>query len=112
MIAIFIDSNEATNTLTHAVKLSAVPVFGHVQVVGLGMAQSLSQRMKPRAEFPAPPSSPDWALLSGPDDGGGRGSEIVLNQWFCTQPWLAMFVRVKPRELRLLFQKGSLLTLC
>lgn len=39
--AIFTDSNEATHI--HAAEPSAVPVFGHVQVVGLGMAQSLSQ---------------------------------------------------------------------
>lgn len=36
MSAIFTDLNEATHTLAHAVEPSAVPVFGRVQVVGLG----------------------------------------------------------------------------
>lgn len=49
MTAIFADGDVLTHTYTRAAEPTMVPVFGHVQVVGLGMARRLSQRIEPKA---------------------------------------------------------------
>lgn len=89
MTAIFADLKRLTHTHAHTVEASTVPVFGHVQVVGFGMAQSLSLWMKPRAAHrvfqlhpPAQigPSSPVQAMV----EAGCAG----LSCWSCWSSWL------------------------
>lgn len=70
VIAIFTDLNQATHALLSSLRCQYVVVF---RWWGWAWLSACHSEWSPerQTEFPAPPSSPHWALLSGSGDSGG-----------------------------------------